>query len=191
MMSDLLDERALVAQARAGDRDAFDRLVRRHFRRVYAALFRLVGNHEDAEDLAQESFVRAFASLEHYRGDGAFVGWVLRIAVHLAQDHFRKRGRGGTDLSLADLSLEPDVPARGPAQEVGRRELGTKLGEALDKLPAPLRTAITLRVLEGLAYADVARATGTKPGTARTQVMKARRMLLRWMAPWLGDGGEA
>jgi RNA polymerase sigma-70 factor (ECF subfamily) len=181
-------ELALVQRARSGDRAAFDGLVRIHFTAVYTVLFRLTGNHEDAEDLAQETFVRAWGSLAHYRADAAFATWVRRIAVHLAQDHHRSRLRRGASTALADEGGEGE-PAIARAQEdVEPGELQRALSVALDRLPPRLRAAVVLRTLEEKEYSELAQLLGVKPATARMHVMQARRLLLRWLAPWLGGG---
>jgi RNA polymerase sigma-70 factor (ECF subfamily) len=187
-MAGMTDERALLERARAGDAAAFDALVRAHFARVYAVAHRLVGNHEDAEDLAQEAFVKAQRGLGAYRGDAPFSAWVLRIVVHLARDRFRRLGHGPR---VQALVLEHPVSgaADEPAAALGRGELRRVVADAVARLPERLRTPFVLRVLEGLDYADVAAATGVKPDTARTQVMKARRELARALAPFL-RGGE-
>lgn len=182
-------ERQWVARSQAGDRDAFDRLVERHFPRIYSIEFRLVGNHEDAEDLAQECFVRAWGALGLFRDRGSFSGWLVRIAVHLAQDHHRRRGVRGEAVPLGEL-VDPESPAVGPAQATGRRELQRTLEGAIDALPTNLRVALVLRVLEGLSYDEIGEATGLRPGTVRTQVMKARRWLSRTMGRHL-DGGAS
>ncbi len=194
----------LVRAAQGGDRQAFDRLVRAHFGRIYSLLFRLVGNHEDAEDLAQECFVRAWSALRFYRGEGSFEGWLLRIAVHLARDASRKRARSGELIGLEDVGVAGgEVPAgtsrsdsgglgtraEQPGQEAGQREMMRGLEVSIASLPENLRVSLVLRVLEGLEYEDVARATGVRPATVRMRVMKARRLLMRQMKPWL-DGGE-
>jgi RNA polymerase sigma-70 factor (ECF subfamily) len=180
-MREAREEASRLERARRGDRDAFDALVRMHCARVYALLFRVIGNHEDAEDLAQETFVRAFRSLAHYRGDAAFSTWLFRIALHLARDHHRRRGTGARVVGLDDVP----APAAAPEVDATRRELARGLSLALDKLPHALRAALVLRLFEGLEYEEIARATGVRPGTARTQVMKARRLLLRLLAPFL------
>lgn len=182
--------RRLVERARAGDRDAFDELVREHFALVYAMLHRHVGNHEDAEDLAQECFVRAWRSLALYRTDGSFQGWLARIAVHLARDHHRGVSRRPR-LASAPPELESFAPARdpGPGETLGQRELGFRLAEALRELPHRLRAALVLRVLEERDYEEVGTALGVTRATARTHVMQARKRLLRWLGPWLEDSG--
>jgi len=173
----------LVALARTGDRAAGDGLVRAFAGEVYGVLFRIVGNHEDAEDLAQEVFVRTLSALDLYRGEGPFGGWLLRITVHVGRDHLRRRGRGPVLLALQ--GLEADDGPRQPSAALEHAELTTRLAAALEHLPAPLRAALALRVLEGRDYDDVAAALGVRPATARTQVMRARRLLERLLAPWL------
>jgi RNA polymerase sigma-70 factor (ECF subfamily) len=175
---------ALVERALAGDDAAYDELVRRHYSRVYATAFRLVRSPEDAEDLAQECFVRAHASLAWFRRDAPMSAWLRRIVVHLARDRFRASARRP---GRVELPLEPPQPDHaGPEAIVGARELARAVDEALRRLPPHLRTALVLRTLEGLEYDEVAEATGVTPATARTQVMKARRALARLMKPFLG-----
>ena len=184
-MSETSDDGRLVGLARQGDRAAFDRLVRGHFGSVYALLARMVGNHEDAEDLAQETFVRAYQSLAFYREEGTFEAWLARIALHLARDHHRRRGRSPLRGADEATELQPERTSAEPGRELSRKELVLRIGEAVASLPHALRAALVLRVLEGRDYLDVAAATGLQPGTVRTQVMKARRILLRRLRPWI------
>jgi RNA polymerase sigma-70 factor (ECF subfamily) len=174
-----------VRRAQGGDARAYDALVREHYARVYATAFHLVGNHEDAEDLAQECFVRAHRSLSWYRGSGAFSGWLRRIVVHLVRDRFRSASR--RPLAAHGAALEELVSDRGPAADAGARELQLALREAIDGLPEHLRGALVLRTLEGLDYDASATATGVTPATARTQDMKARRAHERVLAPLLDE----
>lgn len=182
------DEEGLVARAAGGDREAFELLVRGHFRRIYGVLFRLVGNAEDAEDLAQETFVRAQRALEHLRDRAGFGAWLLRIAVHLARDQRRARGR-----RPASVPFPEDLAGRSPGgggSELGARELRARLDAALDALPERQRIAFTLRVLEDLDYERVGPALGVTPKSARTLVSKARRELVRRLGPWMGEDGR-
>lgn len=178
----------LVERARAGDREAFDALVRRHLPAVYRMLHRRIGNHEDAEDLAQECFVRAWGALAFYRADAPFGAWLFRVALHLAHDQRRSHARRGAREEA--FARSRPTHARAPGEELGRRELGGHVREALGRLPRRLRDALVLRVFEGLEYDDVARATGVTPATARTHVHQARKRLLRWLEPWLGGERE-
>ena len=180
--------RALVERAKGGDRGAFDLLIREHFERVYRLLFRLVGNHEDAEDLAQECFVRAWKSLSWFRGDSAFTTWMHTIAVHVARDHHRARGVQRPEKRPVDELRRERDPAAGPTESALGRELVGRLQSSIDKLPERLKAVLVLRVLEGLDYAEIARITGVRPGTARVQMMKARRELSRLLGPWTAGG---
>lgn len=175
------DELERIARACAGERDAQEELLRAHYARVHATAFRLVGNPEDAEDLAQECFVRAFRSLAFYRSDGSFAGWLRRILVHLAQDHFRAHGKRPEPAPLPGELCG----GREPHGLVEGRELARVLDDALLGLSPPLRAALLLRTREGLEYAEIGSMTGVTPETARTRVMKARKVLLRQLAPYL------
>lgn len=171
-----------IARARAGERGAQEELLRLHYARVHALAFRLLGNPEDAEDLAQECFVRAFRSLSFYRAEGSFAGWLRRILVHLAQDHYRAHGKRAEPGPLpAEL-----CGGREPHGLVESRELRRVLADALQALSPTLRVALLLRTREELEYAEIALLTGVTSETARTRVMKARKLLLRLLTPYLG-----
>lgn len=193
---DVARQRELVELARGGDLDAFDSLVRLHFARIYALLFRMIGNHEDAEDLAQETFLRAQSSLKWFRGEARLSTWLCRIALHLSRDHFRKRSRSQRSLSELGTAegegFEPVSAGQGPAAESARRELSRGLRACLERLPHKLRAAIVLRTQEGLEYDEIAEILAVSPQTARVHVMKARRRLERWLEPWTrGEGGAS
>ncbi|MBK7643528.1 MAG: RNA polymerase sigma factor [Planctomycetes bacterium] len=187
-MSRAIQEPVLLARARAGDRQAYGELVGLHFARVYSLLHRTTGNHEDAEDLAQETFVRAWTALARFRESSSFSTWVTRIALHLATDHARARAlRHSTPLGEHDPAQPESHSAAAQSHEA---ELAAATAHALDCLPPRLRLALVLRVLEGREYAEVAELTGVRPATARTQVMQARSLLTRALARWL-PGGRA
>lgn len=177
---------ALVARAKAGDRSAYDALVRAHFLDVYSFLHRLAGNPEDAEDLAQETFVRAHDALALWRGESSFATWLLHIARHLEIDQRRARSRARS--SALDVEIAT-AGARDASDEAQRGELVRQLSAALQRLPERLRAVIVLRVLEGREYDEIGAILGVRPATARTQVMQARRMLVRWLGPHL-DAAE-
>jgi len=177
-----------IASARAGDGEAFDALVRLHFAPVYSLLFRLVGNHEDAEDLAQDCFVKAQRALKWYRAEASFGTWIFRIAVSLSRDHFR-----GTQRHTARLDAPAQVPAPGsrgaePHDEAVRKELVRALQAGMERLPHRLKAALVMRTHEGLEYRQIASVLGITPHTARVYVMKARRKLDGWLKPWTDEG---
>jgi len=170
-----------------GDRRAFAELVRVLSPRVRATLVRLVGSRDDAEDLAQETFVRAWKRREQFDGRGSVEGWLLRIAVHGARDFVRRSPR-----PLLELDAERDR-ASGPAPDAVAkdRELRRALRRSISVLPQRLREPFVLRVLEERSYDDVAAICGVTAGTARVQVTKARRRLMEALRPHLGDEERA
>ena len=187
-MSAARQESDLLALARAGDRQAYGELVELHFARMYSLLYRTTGNHEDAEDLAQETFVRAWAALGRFREASSFSTWLTRIALLLSNVPAR-----GCSLRRS-ARLEEHEPAAaegagGPAR-AAQAELAAATARALDCLPPRLRLALVLRVLEGREYGEVAELTGLRPATVRTQVMQARALLAHALARWLPGGSE-
>lgn len=175
-----------IERAKAGDLDAFDDLVRLHFGRVYALLFRMIGNHEDAEDLAQECFIKAQKSLNWFRGDAAFSTWLYRIAVHQSRDHFRRSQRAPRVTPVIEEADAPS-PHQGPVDESTRREFSAGLRASLERLPHKLRAALVMRTQEGMDYEHIAEVLEVNPQTARVHVMKARRTLERLMRPFTGE----
>ncbi len=186
-----------VARAAQGDRSAFAALIRVFRPEVQRVALRLVGNHEDAEDLAQESFIRGWRGLTRFTADctspeGAaerLGPWLLGITVHLARDLQRKRSRAPRrEAAAVALQLTESLAAKaadGPEAQGKHRETQALLDAALASLPERLRTAIVLRAFEGLDYATIAEITGLRAATVRTQVVQARRALKRILGPAL------
>jgi RNA polymerase sigma-70 factor (ECF subfamily) len=181
---------ALVDRARAGDRSAFADLVRLHRGEVQRVALRLVGNHEDAEDVAQETFVRAWNGLALFRGDTRFGGWLLGITVHLARDHHRRRGRSPETEAAALLESARDAAHAEPSEVGVRREQQRLVEAAIAALPERLRTALVLRALEGHAYEEIGRITGVRPATVRSRLVEARKALRRLLGDLLSDSDE-
>ncbi len=174
------DDRTLAHQASLGDRRAFDRLVERYLDRTLRICLRLVGNLEDAEDAAQETFVRAFARLKSFAGKSTFGTWVTSIAIRLCADVERaRRSRRGRIEELAPGLEFAGTRARSPAVHAEQRETVRNVEAALARLPPRLRAALTLRTIEGMEYEEVARALGTTIRSARLYVWEARQRLAR------------
>ncbi len=180
-----------LSAAGDGDRAAFGRLVEMHFGGIYGLLFRMVGNPEDAEDLAQEVFVRAWKSLGSISAGEALRPWLTRIAVNLFYDHLRKRGRGLRVVELDPLAADPGGREMEPFEELDSRESQALLGAAIERLPERLQAAVILRVVEGRSYEEVASAMGLKQQTVRGHVAKGRQLLMRFLEPWLSNGGTS
>ena len=185
-MSDLLPEdpdRDLLLAAREGDGDAFEALVRRHQGRVVGLIRTLTGRADDAEDLAQEVFVRVYRSLAKFRGDSLFRTWLSRVAVNVTRTHGARKAReapvwqdaGGDEDGVFDT---PDT-ANAEATWIAR----DAISRALERLPADLRVAVTLRDIHGLEYRDIAAATGAPIGTVESRIFRARQRLRLALAP--------
>ena len=175
-MGDTDAEQISVLQTRKGDLAAFESLVRTHQRMIHSLTFRMTGSMADAEDLAQETFIRAFQQLDSYRGTAKFSSWLYRIAINTCLNwrHRESRRREIHDGWAADAALRPeaDPPSGGD-------DAGQAVQAALMKLPAKQRAAIVLTVYDGLNHADAARALGCSEATVSWRVFAARRKLKR------------
>lgn len=173
-----------------GDAEAFEALVRRYQSRIINLARGYVGNPADAEDLAQEAFVRVFRSLGRFRGESLFRTWLYKVALNVVRSHHARRGRQQPVWgdSGADATTPFDPPAHGPDAEATlvRRDA---IDRALAELPADLREAVILRDLHGLEYRDIAEATGAPMGTVESRIFRARQRLRRALAPLIEDLG--
>ncbi|GBC99387.1 ECF RNA polymerase sigma-E factor [bacterium HR17] len=173
-----LPDELLVQRAKAGDSSAFDQLVERHYQKVFALAFHLLGNADDAADATQEAFVRAFERLHQFRGDATFSTWLYRITVNICRDArrrfrptpFSQLSEGDKDTLDAVLeSADPD-----PAEEWQRRERREAVHRVLQRLPAEFQQVLVLCDLQGLTYAEVAAVLGVPEGTVKSRLHRAR-----------------
>jgi RNA polymerase sigma-70 factor, ECF subfamily len=169
-----LDDVALVAAAVAGDRPAFDVLVRRHQRAIYGVCYRFTGNHADASDLAQDAFVRAYRGLARFKGDAAFGTWLYRIAVNVCLTRAATKTPAIDPiepLELADLRGDrPDDPLR-------RAQDAARVKAAIARLPEKQRVTVILRVYHELPHDVIARTLGSTVGTVKANFFHALRNL--------------
>ena len=175
------EEAEWIRDAQAGDRSAFARLVERYWDRLYRWLYHLTRDRHAAEDLTQETFLRALAALKSFRPGSNFRAWVFRIG----HNNFVNQKR-------ADRRTKHQLPEDAPAPDGVTAESAAENREALDvveravaDLPAPFRAALTLAVHEGLSYREVAKVLGTTEETARWRVFKARQKLMKVLSPEL------
>ena len=191
-MTDLLPDDAdveLVRAAAGGDLDAFEALVRRYESRIIGLARSYLGNPADAEDLAQEVFVRVYRSLRQFRGDSLFRTWLYRIALNAVRSHRTQRGRRQAVWEDSGADERPfDVEADQPSVEATlvRRDA---IDRALAGLPDDLREAVVLRDVHGLDYRQIAEATGAPIGTVESRIFRARQRLRVALAPLLEDLG--
>lgn len=175
-------DQELVARVLAGDQDAFTGLVTRYKDYVYTIAVRIVGNEEDADDVAQETFVRAYKALGRFRGDSKFSSWLYRIAVNRSLTHLKRRKRRGVSV---DIEAGPHVEAGAvdterqstPEELVLGDELRHRVRDAVDELPPQYRAVVTLFYLEEKSYKEVSAVLGIPMGTLKTHLYRARAML--------------
>jgi RNA polymerase sigma-70 factor, ECF subfamily len=168
----------LVAAARSGDRPAFEELVERHERRAYHIAFDFTRDGEDAKDLSQEAFLKAFINLKNFDGRSTFYTWFYRILVNLCLDYKRRHKRAPaaefdeTAVSQMEPSHEPARP-RSPEQQVLARQISSKVGAALEALPARQRVAFVLKNHQGLSIKEIAELMDTAEGTVKVHLHRA------------------
>jgi RNA polymerase sigma factor (sigma-70 family) len=187
-----VEEKVLVDRARRGDLHAYDDLVKRYQERIYATIYHMTSNHEDANDLAQESFVKAFQALKSFKGGSSFYTWLYRIAVNKTIN-FLKQRKNRQHMSLNDLDFnaehDPDLVAlvsdKTPRREAGLAELQEKLNAALLKLSDSHRMAVVLHDVQGLSHEEIAKIMRCNIGTVRSRLFYARQQLQALLADYV------
>ncbi len=174
----------IVQEVRAGNVAAFDQLVLKYRERVYAVVYNLTSNREDAADLTQDAFIKAFQSINRFGGQSSFFTWLYRIAVNTAHTHLRKN-RLRTFFSIEQASEEEKTPEwlgqlaveAGAEKEIFARDLRQRLNEAFQKLSIRHRTVITLFEIDGLSHAEIAEVMECSEGTVRSRLHYAKLQL--------------
>jgi len=184
-------DQLLVERARAGERAAFDELVSKYQRRLMRLLARLLNDQTEAEDVVQDTFIKAYKALPHFRGDAAFYTWLYRIGINTAKNALLNRKRHATG------PIEPTVARAEPPDEDRLRDINTPESElaskqiaetvnaAMDALPIDLRTAIALREIEGMSYEEISEIMGCPIGTVRSRIFRAREAIAKKLRPLL------
>src|SRR6201984_1053961 len=186
------EDMALVQRSKAGDLAAYDELVRRYQERIYATIYHMTSNHEDANDLAQEAFIKAFYALKSFKGGSSFYALVYRIAVNKTIN-FLKQRKNRAHMSLDDLDFnaehDPDLVAliseKTPRREINLAELQEKLNTAMQKLSEPHRLVVTLHDVQGLSHDEIAKIMNCNIGTVRSRLFYARQQLQAHLSDYL------
>lgn len=189
----LAEERSLVAAAKAGDRRAFETLVRHNADRLYAVVLRFSANQSDAEEAAQEAFVRAWRSLPRFRGDSRFFTWLYRIGVNEAKRIAEGRPSPGTVVSTEERPVDDISDERpGPLPRAEQSELRDVLEQAVRRLPEKYRAPVVLRDIEGLTTEEAAESLGLHQAAFKSRLHRGRMALRRDVAGYvLGEDGDA
>jgi RNA polymerase sigma factor (sigma-70 family) len=187
-----VEEQELVKRARQGDLAAYDEIVQRYHQRIYATIYHMTSNHEDANDLAQEAFIKGFQALKSFKGGSSFYTWVYRIAVNKTIN-FLKQRKNRSHMSLNDLDFntehDPDLVAlisdKTPRREANLSELQEKLNEAMQKLSESHRLVVTLHDVQGLSHEEIAKIMECNIGTVRSRLFYARQQLQGHLVDYL------
>lgn len=178
-----MDDRAVIEQVLAGDNDAFGILVERYQTKIYNLALRMCGNEDDAFDLAQESFLRAWRNLGSFQFESAFSTWLFRLCSNICLDFLRaKKRRAAVSLTMTDdegeeNQLEIPDPGKTPEEAVFAAEDRELLTRALNELPADQREILTLRAIDDLSYSEIARILNLQEGTVKSRLSRARTAL--------------
>jgi len=186
-----LSDKRLVEAVRNGRTEMFGRLVERHQDRIYNSVYYMVSNREDAEDLAQEVFLKAYDSIHSFRQEAKFGTWLFGIMLNTVRSYWRKKARRsgklrldhGEDGETIDLEAEVD----GPVESSVRAERVQQVREAIDKLKDDLREVIVLRDIDGMTYEEISEALDVPMGTVKSRLYRARNSLKEKLVPVLGE----
>ncbi len=182
----------LVQRAKGDDVAAYDELVRRYQARIYATVYHMTSNHEDANDLVQDTFIKAYRALKTFKGDSSFYTWVYRIAVNKTIN-FLKQRKNRLHMSLNDVDFDaekdPDLVAlvseKTPRRDLNLAELQDKLNGAMQKLSEHHRMVVTLHDIQGLSHEEIGAIMDCNVGTVRSRLFYARQQLQAYMSDYL------
>lgn len=186
------DDIMLVRRAQNGDLEAYDELIRRYQERIYTVIYNMTSNHDVTDDLAQETFIKAFKALKSFKCDSAFYTWLYRIAVNITLNYI-KQHKGKIQMSLNDIDINvehhPDIVSliseKTPLRDIGLNELQEKLNEALSKLSEKHRLVVVLHDIEGMSHDEIAKILDCNVGTVRSRLFYARQQLQQLLSEYL------
>lgn len=186
------DDLTLVKRAQSDDATAYDQLMRKYQERIYATVYNMTSNHEDANDLTQETFIKAYQVLKSFKGDSSFYTWIYRIAVNKTIN-FLKQRKNRTHMSLNDMDFNaehnPDlvqlISDKTPRRAAGLNELQEKLNEAMQKLSDVHRLAVTLHDIQGMSHEEIGKIMECNVGTVRSRLFYARQALQSYLTDYL------
>ncbi|MBS3799062.1 MULTISPECIES: RNA polymerase sigma factor RpoE [unclassified Pseudoalteromonas] len=184
---------ALVRKVQQGDKNAYNLLVAKYQNKVAGLISRYVANQGDIADVAQEAFIKAYRALPNFRGDSAFYTWLYRIAVNCAKNYLVAQGRRppANDVDAEDAEFYEGADSlrsnASPENLLLSDEVRDVIFATIDKLPEDLKTAITLRELEGMSYEEIAAVMDCPVGTVRSRIFRAREAIDNKLTPLIGE----
>lgn len=186
-------DQQLVERVQKGDKRAFDLLVLKYQHKIFAIISRYVRDQAEVQDVAQEAFIKAYRALARFRGDSAFYTWLYRIAINTAKNHLVARNRRppSSDVEVDEAEFYTGSEAlkdiETPERSMMRDQLQAVVDKSIRDLPEDLRTAVTLREMEGLSYEDIAAIMDCPVGTVRSRIFRAREAIDRAIQPLISN----
>ena len=172
----------LIIKAQNGDEGAFKFLMTKYYPRVYASLFAFTKSREDSEDLTQLTFIKVWQKINSFRGDSAFFTWVYRIAINLAKNHFASSSSKKDKVNISSDDLEIDIPSyENPEISLMHKQSLQNIQSYVKTLPESLKTAFTLREVDGKSYEEISIITDTPIGTVRSRIFRARESIIYYI----------
>jgi len=187
----------LVARVQRGDKQAFDLLVLKYQRKIMRLLSRMIRDQSEIEDVAQESFIKAYRALPQFRGESAFYTWLYRIAINTARNWLAQNNRRPSSPSAQENedgetfdATDNLTDSSNPESEMASRQIADTVNKAINDLPEELRNAIVMREIDGMSYEDIAESMNCPIGTVRSRIFRAREAIATRLRPLLGDTGD-
>ena len=172
----------LIIKAQNGDEGAFKFLMTKYYPRVYASLFAFTKSREDSEDLTQLTFIKVWQKINSFRGDSAFFTWIYRIAINLAKNHFASSASKKDKVNISSDDLEIDIPSyENPEISLMHKQSLQNIQSYVKTLPESLKTAFTLREVDGKSYEEISVITNTPIGTVRSRIFRARESIINYI----------
>jgi RNA polymerase sigma-70 factor (ECF subfamily) len=196
-MGDREVDRQLVERAQRGDKKAFELLVVKYQRKLGRLLSRFIRDSSEVEDVTQETFIKAYRALPSFRGDSAFYTWLYRIGINTAKNYLVAMGRRAPTMTGVDNEEAEDIEQgeqlkdlNTPENQMISRQVAETVNSTLQELPEELRTAITLREIDGLSYEEIAQIMNCPIGTVRSRIFRAREAIAERLRPQLGTSKD-
>lgn len=196
-MSDREVDQQLVERVQSGDKRAFDLLVSKYQRKLGRLLSRFIRDPSEVEDVTQEAFIKAYRALPGFRGDSAFYTWLYRIGINTAKNHLVALGRRAPTSTEMDAEEAENLDSgeqlrdlNTPENQMMSKQVGETVNQTLLELPEELRTALTLREIEGLSYEEIAAVMQCPVGTVRSRIFRAREAVAEKLRPLLGTSKD-
>lgn len=180
-------EKILLKKSKDGDVESFEKLIKRHQKNIYNIAYRMMGNEEDAKDVAQEAIIKIYKYIDRFRGDSDFSTWVYRIAINACKDELRKKKHNvvylDQEIQTANGTLKNQLEDQGmkPDEIAENLELNNTIQEAISKLPEINRVVVILRDIQGFSYEDISKALECPVGTVKSRINRGRKLLKEFL----------